>query len=859
MENISMRTLVLIDGNSLLNRAFYATKELTTKDGTPTNAVFGFVKLLLKLIDSTKPDRLIVAFDLKAPTFRHKMYEGYKATRKPMPEDLVVQVGILKSLLRSMNIAICEKEGYEADDVIGTLSHMFADTKSIIVTGDKDSYQLVDDCTDVYLTKTGVSELLKLNAGNFSEIVGYRPDQVVEIKSLMGDSSDNIPGVAGVGEKTARTLIAEYNSLDGVYAHLNEIGGSLHGKLEAGKEQAYLSHTLAQIDRQVPLQIDLDNCTVRMPFSEEVRSQFLQLEFTSLLKLDIFSAAENPAQTPAAEPPVALIFAADAQEVLRQVAARTEFSAVFVGEELHLYCGECEIVVRYKNTLLDEGFTDQDFTLILQKIFEEGKNKAILYTSKDFQHRLANRRIAFRLEKEDVSLMKYLVDYTGKDDDLSAALEEFGLDVQAPARGISALYERFSEKLHAEGMDSLYRDVELPLTDVLFSMEESGVKIDTKMSETFEKRYRENIARITAEIYAQAGEEFNLNSPAQLGKVLFEKLHLPAPRKNKRGTYSTGADILEKLRGEYKIVDDVLRCRHFQKLLSTYIDGFKPLIDRRTGLVHTTYNQVQTTTGRLSSLNPNLQNIPVRDEEGRELRKLFIARSEDRILIDADYSQIELRLLAHFSGCKELIEAYREGQDIHALTASQVFGVPLGEVTPAQRRAAKAVNFGIIYGISDFGLAANLNISPRQAHEYITKYFDHYSDVKSYMDSNVAFARKHGFVTTLLGRKRVIREIASSNFNIRSFGERAAMNMPLQGSSADIIKLAMLRVYDRMKQSGLRSQLILQVHDELVIDAFESEREEAARILREELENAVQLRVPLVAEVHFGKNWYEAK
>ena len=853
-----MQTLVLIDGNSLLNRAFYATKPLTTKDGTPTNAIFGFIKLMLKLIDGTKPDKLIVAFDLKAPTFRHKMYDGYKATRKPMPDDLAAQVGTLKSLLRSMNIAMCEKEGFEADDLVGTLSHMFPDTKSIIVTGDKDSYQLVDDVTDVYLTKTGVSDLLKLNKDNFYGIVGYRPEQVVEMKALMGDSSDNIPGVAGVGEKTARALIADYNDLDGVYAHLAEITGSLHGKLEAGRESAYLSKTLAVIDRHVGLDIDIDACNVVMPFSEEVRAQFLQLEFTSLLKLDIFEKKEGATKSFSAET-TEIVYANDKDAVLHEIFSADLFFAVFDGDAFHCYCGQKEIVVKYKTTLLDEGFTGGEMEEILRRTFETGEKKAVLYASKDFRHRLAARRIRLNIDREDVSLMKYLVDYTGKDDDLQSALTAYGLSEKTPAFGISRLYERFSEKLQSEGMESLYRDVELPLTDVLYSMEECGVKIDTATSEIFEKRYREEIARITTEIFEQAGEEFNLNSPMQLGKILFEKLKLPAPRKNKRGTYSTSADVLEKLQGDYKIVADVLRCRHFQKLLSTYIDGFKPLIDRKTGLVHTTFNQVQTTTGRLSSLNPNLQNIPVRDEEGRELRKLFIARAEDRILVDADYSQIELRLLAHFSGCKELIEAYREGQDIHSLTASQVFGVPLGQVTPQQRRAAKAVNFGIIYGISDFGLASNLNIAPKQAREYIAKYFEHYSDVKSYMDSNVVFARKHGFVTTLLGRKRVISEIASSNFNIRSFGERAAMNMPLQGSSADIIKIAMLRVFERMKQTGLRSQLILQVHDELVIDAFEEEKDEVSRILKEEMENAVQLHVPLVAEVHCGKNWYEAK
>ena len=844
-----MKELVLIDGNSLLNRAFYATKLLTTRDGTPTNAVFGFIKLLLKIIQDNKPDRLIVTFDLKAPTFRHKMYDGYKATRKPMPDDLVVQVGMLKSLLHSMNITICEKEGYEADDLIGTLSHAFSDTHSIVITGDRDAYQLVDDLTDVFITKTGVSELLKLNKNNFEQLIGYKPTQVIDMKALMGDSSDNIPGVPGIGEKTALNLLLKYGTLDNVYSNLDEITGSVKTKLENGKESAYLSRRLAAIDRSVPLETSESEGEICMPFTQEVRNQFLKLEFTSLLKLNIFETeSEKKADAqPRAETKSMVI--ADADQFLTNFDPNL-FSAVRAGDEYSL---------RPARTLLDEGLHAADTVRILKSLFEKEDRKVILYGKKDFRHALAKEHVALACSCEDVSLIRYLVDFNGKDEDLSDILRGYGYDDTAPAAGVFFLYKDLSEKLSSEKLEKLYKDIELPLADVLFDMEAEGVRIDLETSKQFEKRYREEIARLTDEIYKQAGERFNINSPMQLGKILFEKLQLPAPKKSKKGTYSTSADILEKLAGEYKIVRDVLDCRHFQKLLSTYIDGFKPLIDPATGLVHTTYNQVLTTTGRLSSTNPNLQNIPVRDEEGRELRKLFVARSSDRILIDADYSQIELRLLAHFSGCKELIEAYRENRDIHALTASQVFGVPLESVTPSQRRAAKAVNFGIIYGISEFGLASGLNISNKQAGEYIRKYFETYSDVKKYMDSNVAYAREHGYVTTLLGRKRVIPEIKSSNYNLRSFGERAAMNMPLQGSSADIIKIAMCNVFDRLKKEGLRSRMILQVHDELVIDAYESERETVTEILQTEMENAVQLKVPLTVEVHCGRNWYEAK
>lgn len=853
-----MKELVLIDGNSLLNRAFYATKLLTTRDGTPTNAVFGFIKLLLKIIQDNKPDRLIVTFDLKAPTFRHKMYDGYKATRKPMPDDLVVQVGMLKSLLHSMNITMCEKEGYEADDLIGTLSHAFSDTHSIVITGDRDAYQLVDDLTDVFITKTGVSELLKLNKNNFEQLIGYKPSQVIDMKALMGDSSDNIPGVPGVGEKTALSLLLKYGTLDNVYSNLEDITGTVKTKLENGKESAYLSRRLATIDRQVPLETSENEGEICMPFTQEVRNQFLKLEFTSLLKLNIFEteADKKTDVHPRAETKSVVI--TDADQFLNDFVPNL-FSAVKAGDQYHFFADGKEYILRPARTLLDEGLHATDTGRILKSLFEKKDKKVILYGKKDFRHALAKEQVELTCDCEDVSLIRYLVDFNGKDENLGDILRGYGYDDTAPASGVFFLYEDLSAKLQSEKLEKLYKDIELPLADVLFDMESEGVRIDLETSKQFEKRYREEIARLTNEIYKQAGENFNINSPMQLGKILFEKLQLPAPKKSKRGTYSTSADILEKLAGEYKIVRDVLDCRHFQKLLSTYIDGFKPLIDPATGLVHTTYNQVLTTTGRLSSTNPNLQNIPVRDDEGRELRKLFVARSSDRILIDADYSQIELRLLAHFSGCKELIEAYRENRDIHALTASQVFGVPLESVTPSQRRAAKAVNFGIIYGISEFGLASGLNISNKQAGEYIRKYFETYSDVKKYMDSNVAYAKEHGYVTTLLGRKRVIPEIKSSNYNLRSFGERAAMNMPLQGSSADIIKIAMCNVFDRLKKEGLRSKMILQVHDELVIDAYESEREAVTEILRTEMENAVQLKVPLTVEVHSGRNWYEAK
>ena len=855
-----MIKLVLIDGNSLLNRAYYATQHLTTKSGTPTNAVFGFTKLLLKIIDDVKPDRLVVAFDLKAPTFRHLIYNEYKATRKPMPDDLAVQVPILKSLLASMKIAICEKEGYEADDIIGTLSKKYKDVKSIIITGDRDSYQLVDENTDVYITKTGVSDLLKLSLQNFKENIGYEPRQVIDMKALMGDSSDNIPGVPGVGEKTALSLISQFDNLDNLYQKFSDsdLSKTIKNKLESGKELAYLSKKLATIEVNADINQDLDNCKIEMPFNEEVRLQFLQLEFTSLLKLDIFEKNNNE-QKKISVPENVEIQNIKAESDCDELYQSKMFSAVYHAGTYYLSDGKKEYRLKIKQNLLDEGLTADNGSAILKKLFSDKTSTAILYGKKELRHLLSDLNIDIVCYAEDVSLIKYLTDYSGKDDDFENVLLVTGQNPDRPAFSLWNLFEIYKDKLSQENLVSLYKDVELPLSDVLYNMEVAGVKVDVATSAMFEKKYREEIDLVSSEIYKQAGEIFNINSPAQLGKILFEKLKIPAPKKNKRGGYSTGAEILEKLQDDYEIVKNVLRCRHLQKLLSTYIDGFKPLIHPKDNLVHTKFNQIQTSTGRLSSASPNLQNIPVRDDEGRELRKLFIARDNNRILIDADYSQIELRLLSHFSGCKELIEAYNNNEDIHSLTASQVFGVPLSQVDSHMRRAAKAVNFGIIYGISDFGLASNLNISTKKAREYIAAYFERYSDIKKYMDSNVAFAREHGYVTTLLGRKRVINEIKSSNYNIRSFGERAAMNMPLQGSSADIIKVAMVNIDRRLKSSKLRSQLILQVHDELVIDAFEEECEIVTEILKFEMENAVKLKVPLTAEIHSGKNWYEAK
>ena len=854
-----MDKFVLIDGNSLLNRAYYATPVFTAKNGFPTNGIFGFVKLLLKIISDKKPSYLAVAFDLHAPTFRHEMYADYKAGRKPMPEDLVVQVPVLKEVLSLMKIRICELAGYEADDVIGTLARKFG-VQTYIYTGDRDSYQLVDENTSVCYTRKGVSDILELSAENFQSEVGLNPAQIIDLKALMGDKSDNIPGVPGVGEKSAMQLLADYGNLDEIYAHLGEIKGALGKKLTDNKESAYFSRKLATIDTDVPVGIQLSECVLRMPFPHAVREKFAELDFRSLTSLPIFDETEQPRQ-PEKEEQIKEIFPASEEEAEKIYAESScDAIAVFWDDKSFQICPDDgtdrEFIFPVRENLLDVGFFLHSLFPALRTVFTGGK-RVILYNSKEIRHRLHDLGIAFTAPFEDVSLEKYIAEGMSNSDSLEFCLDSHSLPSRCKAHGILRLWNTFGEMLD-DAERKLYFEIEKPLSVLLFEMELSGVSIDRGALEEFSVRYGAELKELTQKIYALAGETFNLNSPVQLGKILFEKLRIGSGSKSKgKRNYSTTAEVLEKYADDYEIVRLLLRYRQIQKLNSTYVEGFRPLIGS-DGKVHTTYNQMNTSTGRLSSANPNLQNIPVRNDEGKELRKLFIA-SPGNVLIDADYSQIELRLLAHFSGCKELIEAYREHRDIHAITASQVFGVPLDKVTPQMRRSAKAVNFGIIYGISSFGLAKDLGISAKRAGEYIDKYFQTYSDVKKYMDENVERAKRDGYITTLCGRRRVINELKSSNYNVRSFGERAAMNMPLQGSSADIIKIAMINVRKKLSEAGLRARLVLQVHDELVLDCPEGEKDAASEILQREMENAVSLKVPLTVEIACGKSWFSAK
>ena len=844
-----METLVLIDGNSLLNRAYYATPVFTTKDGLPTNGVFGFVKLMLKIIEDKKPTYFAVAFDLRAPTFRHGMFTDYKAGRKPMPDDLAKQVPILKDVLSAMQIKICQMEGYEADDLLGTLAKRF-DVQTYIYTGDRDAYQLVDDTTSVCFTRKGVSDILQLTVDNFQAEIGFTPAQIIDLKSLMGDKSDNIPGVPGVGEKSAQNLIQTYGDLNGVYANLNNITGALNRKLEEGKESAYLSHKLATIDTNAPIDVTLADCVLKTPFSVSVYEKFVELEFKSLLNLQIFdkTQTEEKEETQIERTKVTEKFPESVEETISLIreSGATSFACDWTQAEFRFVIlpfknQVTEYVFPIKTGLLDAGVFENQLLPLCKEILGNGKH-VIAYNAKSLMHRAKSLDCIPECTFDDVSILKCLANGLGNSDSLQFCLDYYQIPTQNRAYGLAWLKEEYISKLNEEEL-RLYNQVELPLVRVLFDMETQGVHVDEATLAELSNRYNQEKTALTQRIYMLAGEVFNVNSTQQLGKVLFEKLKIgQGIKKNKDSkAYKTTAEELEKFAEDNEIVQLVLRYRTVQKLHSTYIEGFRPIIVN--GKVHTTYNQSNTATGRLSSANPNLQNIPIRTDEGKELRKLFTA-SEGHVLIDADYSQIELRLLAHFSGCKELIQAYCDNQDIHAITASQVFEVPLNEVTPTMRREAKAVNFGIIYGISAFGLATDLNISAKKAQTYINRYFETYSDVQTYMQNNVQTAKEKGFVTTLLGRRRVINEIKASNHNVRAFGERAAMNMPLQGSSADIIKIAMINVAKKLKDGNYKARLVLQVHDELVIDCPENEQINVAEILKTEMENAVGLRVP---------------
>ena len=871
-----MKKLVAIDGNSIMNRAFYGimnSKLLMTTDGIYTNAIYGFLTILLKMINDEKPDYLCVAFDLKAPTFRHKKYEDYKGTRKGMPDELRVQMPIIKDVLRAMNITICELEGYEADDIIGTLSKKAEEEgmKTLLLTGDKDYLQLATENVTVRIptTKMGNTESTDYTPEVIKEKYGIDPIQFIQIKGLMGDSSDNIPGVPGVGEKTAFSLITKYHDLDNIYNSLDEgkeldgIKGKLKEKLIENRELAFLSRDLGTIFKEVPLDFDIDDLKIKEYNSSELYNLFVRLQFKNFIEKLGLKADESGGSKQNCDIPELNI---------------KDFSEINLDgvNEISYYFKNGKLAVCVNDT---EYYTPNPSDEDLKKIFESDILKIGHGEKADY---LALKSKGFNPKNMmfDLTIASYILNPAKDNYRLDEMiLEVLGIVLESKKENVQlglfdtpenedkkeeysryALYilkckEKYETELKEKNQFHLFENIEMPLMRVLAEMEFSGVLVDREIIDEFSKKLSSSVDNLTHEIWNMVGTEFNINSPKQLGEILFEKLQLPVIKKTKSG-YSTDADVLEKLRLEHPIIDKILEYRTLNKLKATYIDGIIPLI-KEDGRVHAKFNQTVTATGRISCTEPNLQNIPIRTEIGKELRKMFVAK-EGFTFLDADYSQIELRVLAHISGDENMIHAFNSGEDIHAMTASQVFDVPLEDVTKQMRSEAKAVNFGIVYGISDFGLATNIGTSRKKAKEYIEKYFAKYPGIKAYMDRTVKECKEKGYVETLWGRRRYVPEIKSNNFNVRQFGERVAMNAPIQGTAADIIKIAMINIEKELEDKKLESKLLLQVHDELVIETKLEEIETVRELLVRNMENVIKLDVPLKVEAEEGKTWFDA-
>ena len=832
--------LLLIDANSIVHRAYHALPNLMTSKGAHTGAIYGFLTIFLRIVAELSPTHVAAAFDLKAPTFRHRLYAPYKGTRKPMDAELAEQFEPLKELLALMRVPVVSKEGYEADDILGTLS-AHTDDDTVILTGDRDSFQLVSPTTRIYWTKKGVSDVEVIDLARLAAD-GFTPQSFIDYKALRGDPSDNIPGVPGVGEKTAKLLLEQYKTLDEVLDHASEVKGKLGETLSASREIAELSRTLATIDKDVPLEIDEEALRFSGVYSEDVRRRLQELELNSLTGRMTFASADGTPASGAYEKTVVRL--SSCKEIAD--AAEGERIAVSIGGTVSFaFSEDKEYEVECAQDLFAEGPTFDEALDAVKKL-AEGRT-LVCYDFKALKKKYGFAPKDFF----DVMIAAHLTRGSAPIKSVEAVLGAEGMDVGAAEM---LRYARTAgESLAAQGLDKLFYEVEQPLALVLAAMEERGICVDEDRLAALKVKYENILSELTDKIYAAAGTTFNIASPKQLGEVLFDKLGLKHGKKTKTG-YSVSEDVLTGLAEAHPVVKYVLEWRHYAKLLGTYVTGMQPLVSR--GKIHTEFNQCVTATGRLSSMNPNLQNIPVRGEEAKDVKSAFVA-SEGCVLVSADYSQIELRMLAHLSGDEKLIEAYNNSEDIHALTASRILGIPQSEVTPAQRRDAKAVNFGIIYGMSDYGLSENISVPVYKAKEFIEKYFATYPKVREYMDANVAFAREHGYSVTMLGRRRNLKDITSSNYLTRSAAERMAMNTPLQGSAADVVKLAMLAVEKRL--AGMKSKMILQIHDELIVDAAEDEADEIVRILKEEMENAVKLRVPLIAEANTAKNWGDLK
>lgn len=848
-----MEKFVIIDGNNLMFRAFYALPQLSNFDGEISNAVFGFTNMLVKVIKEEKPKYIAVAFDVAKKNFRHEKFAQYKGTRKPTPPELISQFPIAKELLKKMKICIVEKDGLEADDLMGCLSRQF-DTENIIVSADRDSFQLINENTHVMCPLKGITETVMLNMDNIEEFYGVKASQVVDLKSLMGDTSDNIPGVSGVGEKTAKTLIQKYETLDNIYTHIDEITGKLKEKLINDKEQAYLSQDLATIVTNQKLEYSLDDFEYEFPFGFEVLEMFKRYQFNSLLKRDDLFVENVEIKKENVE-----IEIVDDENKLNLLIAKLEKSKefaiymdksttqIFLDHEYKIFCGE---------DLLSSGINFQAFLDKIKPILENENIRKIVFDAKSLKHYLIKFGITLKNIEFDCLIARYLINSIAKPNvTILDVMNECVISSECYGYALSYIKDKYYAKLEKMGLFHLYYDIELPLMELLFDMEMQGFKVDKEELQSLEVKYRTEIVETEKQIYDVAGYKFNIFSPKQLGEVLFDKFDLNIPSNKKK---STSIEVLNEIVDKHPIVSLIIRYRTITKLYNTYILGFLNLLDSKNK-IHTIFNQTLTSTGRLSSSEPNLQNIPVRTEEGRGLRKVFVPTEKDGFIVSADYSQIELRLLASFSGDEKLIEAYNMGQDIHARTASEIFGVPIDEVSSELRRQAKAINFGIVYGISDFGLSQNIGISRKEASNYIKLYFERYPKIESYMKANVEYCKEHGFIKTIFGRIRPIPEINSSNYNVRTFGERAAMNMPLQGSASDIIKMAMVKIFEKFNEQNLKSKIILQVHDELVVDCYPGELDIVKQILKDNMENVVDLSVKLTVNIECGKTWYDAK
>ncbi|RHT40013.1 DNA polymerase I [Firmicutes bacterium AM31-12AC] len=867
--------IVLIDGHSILNRAFYGVPDLTNAEGLHTNAIYGFLNILFKILDEEQPEYLTVTFDVHAPTFRHEMYPEYKGTRKPMAEELRQQVPVIKEVLQAMNIATIEKAGLEADDLLGTISHS-CEEKGMdvaIISGDRDTLQLATEHVKIRIPKTkqGRTEIEDYFASDVKEKYGVTPTEFIDVKALMGDTADNIPGVPGIGEKTATKIIVEYGNIENAHEHVSELKPPRASKnLDEFWDQAVLSKTLATIDIHADVPFDLEAARHGNMYTKEAHDYFQRLQFKNLLGRFDVEADSN-----------------DVEEYFKEITEKAEIEQVFAeamkaklvgvgisedaGNVLPLFAHESgygRISLAYDREKIYTIPADMEVTMdyLFGKLTELAKkvDTFVLCNLKKYLSLIS-------VEKEehcfDPILAAYLLNPLKNDYDFEdIAREQLNLIIDEKAdEKTKSCYEAYTafasveilkKKLDETKMKKLFDEIEMPLLFTLYDMEHAGVKIEADALKTYGEQLGSKIVELEKNIYDKAGEVFNINSPKQLGVILFEKMGLPNGKKTKTG-YSTAADVLDKLAPDYPIVSEILEYRQLTKLKSTYADGLAGFI-QTDGRIHGTFNQTITATGRISSTEPNLQNIPIRTELGRLLRKVFVPE-EGYVFVDADYSQIELRILAHCSGDEQLIQAYREARDIHRITASQVFHIPFDEVTDLQRRNAKAVNFGIVYGISSFGLSQDLSITRKEAAQYIENYFQTYPGIKTFLDESVENAKEHGYAVTLYGRRRPVPELKSSNFMQRSFGERVAMNAPIQGTAADIMKIAMLGVNRELKKRNMKSRLILQVHDELLIEAYQDEVEEVQTILKDQMEHAAELKVPLIVDMHDGNNWYEAK